>query len=165
MLTRANSTFDGPLAPLRRGFLYALLRRVTALSRAWCLRRSPYPLDSSFSKPIRVALALRRNCDDRLGKHFSTRTQGVPPKRTAVPGWVRAGHSTPGAAERAPQSGAKSFAIACRWEPRNGKPANQHCAEPLVSMSYFRRCGANAAMDFAQRGPPWGAGLGGSSGA
>ncbi len=75
-----------PLAPLRRGFLYALLRRVTALSRAWCLRRSPYPLDSSFSKPIRVALALRRNCDDRLGKHFSTRTQGVPPKRTAVPG-------------------------------------------------------------------------------
>lgn len=86
MLTRANSTFDGPLAPLRRGFLYALLGRVTALSRAWCLRQSPYPLDSSLSKPIRVALALRRNCDDRLGKHFSTRTQGVPPKRTAVPG-------------------------------------------------------------------------------
>ena len=111
MLTRANSTFDGPLAPLRRGFLYALLRRVTALSRAWCLRQSPYPLDSSFSKPIRVALALRRNCDDRLGKHFSTRTRACHQNARRCPAESRAGHSTPGAAERAPQSGAKSFAI------------------------------------------------------
>ena len=66
--------FRWPTSPLRRGFLYALLGRVTALSRAWCLRQSPYPLDSSLSKPIRVALALRRNCDDRLGKRFGTRT-------------------------------------------------------------------------------------------